>query len=242
MCVPCIVHSTHLDMGADLRVKVLSIIRETPCLQAVGVLLNTGIPHHNSWRDGAGSDVKRRDRSRYELIVESYKGDCRGGELAAQSLAMARRSKELLQLIHAISGELHSEDVRGIRFLRGLTNGAGRCCGCGDSAQGLDILESLLDQGCYSQYHLQPLVEVLEEVGRNDLAEKCKEFRPPRSLPLLAAGKQVFVSHVRWVCDSLCPQVIFSKLRQLWGTLNNLCLMLLLPLTQKRTAGGMRSP
>ena len=100
---------------------------------------------------------------------------------------MARRDRQLLQLIHHISGELHSENVRGICFLLGLTSGTGGCCRCSGENSALGVLERLLDQGYYSQHDLQPLVEVLEEVGRNDLATRCKEFRPD----LLPAGKHL---------------------------------------------------
>ena len=97
---------------------------------------------------------------------------------------MERGRKELLSLLHHVSGELSSENLRGLCFLFGVSNTDGHCCCCCSkkNAGPLDVLENLLDRGYYTQFDLSRLVEVLDEVGRTDLANECKKFTPPEQM------------------------------------------------------------
>lgn len=109
-----------------------------------------------------------------------------------------RPDRSYLSLIHEISQELTTEDSKGLSFLAGVSNAAisragGHihcCCVCMSGAGGhaLDLLKLLQEMGVYSQFNMDPLVSLLQDVGRLDLASKCEQLMPPSpSLPSLAS-------------------------------------------------------
>ncbi len=102
-------------------------------------------------------------------------------------MEVSAHDHDLRYLIHYISTELGSDNVRGLCFLFGVSNAAtGRCRCC--SQEPLHVMEYLLENGFYTQDNMAPLVEALEELGRNDLASKCKELPP---MPPLSAGGEI---------------------------------------------------
>lgn len=92
-----------------------------------------------------------------------------------------RRRISFRSLIMDISLELTSENTKGLLFLAGLSSCApssgqcenGRCCPHA-TGSALDSLQRLKEKGVYSETNLQGLVNLLQEVGRHDLASKCE--------------------------------------------------------------------
>lgn len=105
--------------------------------------------------------------------------------------AADERHQEYRQLIHDLSKKLSHENVQSISFLRrSSTNDccsvAGHypvaACAAHIAAQppppanyGLQLLEQLWHNGTFSETNLEPLVKLLRDIGRHDLADECLE-------------------------------------------------------------------
>ena len=99
------------------------------------------------------------------------------------------RRQEYRQLIHDLSKKLSHENVQSISFLR---RSSVDCCGSAAghypvaactaiAAQppppnhGLQLLEHLWHKGEFSETNLEPLVQLLRDIDRHDLADECRE-------------------------------------------------------------------
>ena len=100
------------------------------------------------------------------------------------------RRQEYRQLIHDLSKKLSHENVQSISFLRHSSID----CQCGSAAghypmaactaiaaqppppnHGLQLLEHLWHKGEFSETNLEPLVQLLRDIDRHDLADECRE-------------------------------------------------------------------
>lgn len=99
-----------------------------------------------------------------------------------------KRSQEYRQLIHDLSKKLSHENVQSISFLKQSSTDccAGHCrsAACAVISQpaaqpaanhGLQVLENLWHIGEFSETNLDPLVKLLRDIGRHDLADECRE-------------------------------------------------------------------
>lgn len=102
-------------------------------------------------------------------------------------------SQAYLRLIHDIATRLSRDDCKNLLYLSGLSaqslpssfNGCGsshRCCTsiCGP----LDLLTHMQSEGLFSECNLTPLVSLLQDLGRNDLASKCSLLKDASKLVL----------------------------------------------------------
>ena len=102
--------------------------------------------------------------------------------------AANERHREYRQLIHDISKKLSHENVQSISFLRQSSTSATAAhypmaaCAAHVAAQlpppanhGLQVLEHLWHNGTFSETNLEPLVKLLRDIGRHDLADECRE-------------------------------------------------------------------
>jgi hypothetical protein len=99
------------------------------------------------------------------------------------------RRQEYRQLIHDLSKKLSHENVQSISFLRRSSidccSAAGHCpmaaCAAQIAAQppptnhGLQLLEHLWQKGEFNETNLEPLVQLLRDIDRHDLADECSE-------------------------------------------------------------------
>lgn len=123
-------------------------------------------------------------------------------------------STSYLSLLHSVSQELGNQDSRGLGFLAGvrLPRASGCCRGCcaGDP---LELLQLMQEQGAFSQYDLGPLVDLLREVGREDLASKCEQFPAAKTMAAPAETPVHPGSHT--TCTSL------PRLNSSWDDLSS---------------------
>ena len=119
----------------------------------------------------------------------------------AERVADERR-QEYRQLIHDLSKKLSHENVQSISFLRRSSidccAAAGHHYPCAAAIappqppppanHGLQVLEHLWHKGEFSETNLEPLVQLLRDIDRHDLANECQEkcdqhrYRRPRRL------------------------------------------------------------
>ena len=92
-------------------------------------------------------------------------------------------NKSYLSLIVELSQELSSEEAKGVAFLCQVSPSRykPKCCCGGNGA--LELLEILQEKEVFSHGNMDPLASLLEEVGRHDLASKCRQL--PAPLPQL---------------------------------------------------------
>ena len=99
------------------------------------------------------------------------------------------RRQEYRQLIHDLSKKLSHENVQSISFLR---RSSIDCCAAAGhhypmaactaaiaqpppANHGLQVLEQLWHKGEFSETNLEPLVQLLRDIDRHDLADECWE-------------------------------------------------------------------
>ena len=94
------------------------------------------------------------------------------------------RHHEYRRLIHDLSKKLSHDNVQSISFLR---RPSADCCdhpACAHIAaavhphptnRGLEVLERLWQNGVFSETNLEPLIQLLRDIGRHDLADECRE-------------------------------------------------------------------
>ena len=106
--------------------------------------------------------------------------------------------QEYRQLIHDLSKKLSHDNVQSISFLRRSSvdccSAAGGHCSCPMAAcaaqppptnHGLQLLEHLWHKGEFSETNLEPLVQLLRDIDRHDLADECRE----KSSKLYSGGR-----------------------------------------------------
>ena len=106
--------------------------------------------------------------------------------------------QEYRQLIHDLSKKLSHDNVQSISFLRRSSvdccSVAGGHCSCPMAAcaaqppptnHGLQLLEHLWHKGEFSETNLEPLVQLLRDIDRHDLADECRE----KSSKLYSGGR-----------------------------------------------------
>ena len=103
-----------------------------------------------------------------------------------------KRHHEYKRLIHDLSQKLTHENVQSISFLRHsstdcydyplcahFTAGSGVSAPthpmAGPTNLGLHVLEQLWKKGVFNENNLEPLIHLLREIGRHDLADECTE-------------------------------------------------------------------
>lgn len=102
-----------------------------------------------------------------------------------------KRHHDYKRLVHDLSQKLTHENVQSISFLRHSSTDCydyppyAHLTPCGASAhahplagptnRGLEVLEQLWKKGVFSENNLEPLIHLLREIGRHDLADECKE-------------------------------------------------------------------
>lgn len=99
-----------------------------------------------------------------------------------------------LSLIVELSQELRSEEVKGLAFLAGVppSRYQPKCCCGGNGA--LALLEELQERSMYCHGNMGPLAAILGEIGRYDLASKCRELAAP--LPQLCPQESCMLFYV----------------------------------------------
>ena len=95
------------------------------------------------------------------------------------------RRQEYRRLIHDLSKKLSHENVQSISFLRRSSTDCCAAAGHYPAAcamaqpppahHGLQVLEHLLHSGVFSETNPEPLVQLLRDIGRHDLANECQE-------------------------------------------------------------------
>lgn len=114
--------------------------------------------------------------------------------------------QEYRQLIHDLSKKLSHDNVQSISFLRRSSidccSAAGHCsCPMAACAaqpppinHGLQLLEHLWHKGEFSETNLEPLVQLLRDIDRHDLADECRE----KSTKLFSGGdRRRYCRHAR---------------------------------------------
>ena len=103
-----------------------------------------------------------------------------------------QRHHEYKRIIHDLSQKLTHENVQSISFLRHSSTDCYDYPPCahftvpsdmsapahplaGPTNLGLQVLEQLWKKGVFNENNLEPLIHLLREIGRHDLANECVE-------------------------------------------------------------------
>ena len=105
--------------------------------------------------------------------------------MAAEQVASTVGSdQQYRKLLHDLAQELSPENTEGIAFLLNWKGQRRRvcsdvCCQCWHIGGGtnLDVLAAMWQHGVFSETDMEPLIERLKQIGRNDLASKCLTYR-----------------------------------------------------------------
>ena len=102
--------------------------------------------------------------------------------MSASTSTCSESSYNYRALIHEIAQDLSAEDTSAISFLAAVpSQRCGCCCNHGGltSSGPRGLLELMEKRGMFSAGDLQPLMSLLREVGRHDLASKCGVVHTP---------------------------------------------------------------